>query len=159
MRQVILAVVLTLGALALPGCASTGSGRQLIERTEVMGGARGVAERYAAAWNVNDMAGFGALFTSDARYVNLGGTFLRGRAAIVSTHRDTRPRYASAARMTTRLEGARAITNDAVVAVMVMEIANDPARASDVQATRLTLTLVEQGGAWLIAQAHASQLN
>jgi uncharacterized protein (TIGR02246 family) len=157
MRQIFIAAMLAMSVLVVPGCASTRPGT-LIERGEVMENARRVAERYVSAWNANDMAAFGALFTADARYVNLQGAFLRGRAAIVAAHRDTRGRYAAGVRMATRLEGARAITNDAVVAVMIMEIVNDPARAGEVQATRLTLTLVEQGGEWQIAQAHASPM-
>jgi uncharacterized protein (TIGR02246 family) len=158
MRHIFIAVALAASAFTASGCASTGARGALIERTDVMEGARRVAERYASAWNANDMSGFGALFTADARYVNLQGAFLRGRSAIVAAHRETRARYAAGVRMATRLEGARAITNDAVIAVMVMEIVNDPARAGDVQASRLTLTLVRQGDAWLIAQAHASAM-
>ena len=139
----------------LPAC-ETSRTNAMIAREDVMENARRVTERYASSWNANDMAAFGALYTSDARHVNTDGEFLRGRPAIVAAHRANRGRYAESVRMVTRLEGARAITDDAIVAVMVMEIVNDPARPSTVQATRLTLTLARRDGAWLIAQAHAS---
>jgi hypothetical protein len=58
--------------------------------------------------------------------------------------------------MVTRLEGARAITNDAIVAVMIVEYVNDPSAPNGIQSARLTCTLTRQGGHWLIAQAHAS---
>lgn len=154
MRHLIAAALLAVSAVALPSCASqTGA---MIARDNVMETARRVSERYASTWNANDLNGFGALYTADARHVTLNGTFLRGRAAIVATHRANRAAYAEGVRMVTRLEGARAITNDTIVAVMIVEYVNDPSAPNRIQSARLTLTLVRQSGEWLIAQAHAS---
>jgi uncharacterized protein (TIGR02246 family) len=153
MRQLLIAALFA--ALALPGCASVND-RALIARDQVMENARRVSERYASTWNADDLAGFGALYAPDARHVTLSGEFLRGRAAIVSTHRANRARYASGVRMVTRLEGARAITDDAIVSVMRVEYVNDPSSPGGIQAARLTLTLARRGGDWLIAQAQAS---
>ncbi len=155
MRQIVIAAALASLTLSLPGCAAL-EGTQLVERGTVMETSRRIAERYASSWNANDMAAFGALYAGDARHVNVSGDFLRGRAAIVAAHRANRARFAEGVRMVTRLEGARAITNDAIVAVMRMEIVNDPARPNAVQATVLTLTLARREGSWLIAQAQAS---
>jgi hypothetical protein len=52
--------------------------------------------------------------------------------------------------------GQDRISDDAVVAVMVIEYVNDPSASGGIQAARLTCTLVRQSGDWLIAQAHAS---
>jgi uncharacterized protein (TIGR02246 family) len=154
MRHLLFAALIALAPLALPACTTASA--PYIERTHVMETARRIAERYASTWNANDMGGFGALYAADARHVTLGGDFLRGRAAIVAAHRASRARYAESVRMVTRLEGARAITNDAIVAVMIVEYVNDPARPGEVQAARLTLTMARRGGQWVIAQAHAS---
>ena len=158
MRQILIALMI---AFALPACAALPNARTapLIERSQVMETARRVTERYGAAWNANDMVQFGALYAPDARHVNASGEFLRGRAAIAAAHRANRTRYAESVRMVTRLEGARAITNDAIVAVMRMEIVNDPTRPNAVQATIVTLTLARQRDAWVIAQAQASAAN
>ena len=155
MRHIIVAVFIAMSALALPGCASTTSSA-LIERGDVMDVSRRITADYAAAWNAGDMNRFGALYASEARHVTLSGQFLRGRGVIVSTHRDNRARYAENVRMVTRLEGARAITNDAIVAVMIVEYVNDPSAPNGIQAARLTLTLTRQGRDWVISQAHAS---
>jgi uncharacterized protein (TIGR02246 family) len=154
MRQLIFAALAAM-AIALPGCASTMPGA-LIQRDDVMEAARRVSADYAAAWNTGDMNRFGALYTADARHVTLGGEFVRGRQAIIVAHRAGRERAGENARMATRLEGARAITNDAIVAVMIVEYVNAP---SPIQSARLTMTLTRQNGAWLIAQAHASEVN
>lgn len=154
MRQTLIAALLIAAPLALSGCET--SGGTMVTRSHVMETARRVSERYASTWNANDMAGFGALYTEDARHVNLGGGFLRGRAAIVDTHRANRGLYPSGVRMVTRLEGARAISNDTIVSVMIVEFAGDDGAASGIQSARLTCTLVRQSGGWLIAQAHAS---
>lgn len=156
MRHIILAVVLAASALALPACSTTS---EMIQRDQVMETARRVTERYASTWNANDMAGFGALYASDARHVTLGGEFLRGRSQIVAAHRANRARYAADVRMVTRLEGARAITNDAIVSVMILEYVNDPSAPNRIQSARVTLTLARRGGEWQIAQAQASAAN
>jgi uncharacterized protein (TIGR02246 family) len=156
MRRILIAVMLGWFAGALASC-TTFPNAPYIERADVMESARRIAERYASTWNANDMTGFGALYTPDARHVTLNGEFLRGRAAIVAAHRASRARYAESVRMVTRLEGARAITRDAVVAVIRVEYVNDPSHPGAVQAAILTLTLVERSGQWFIAQAHASE--
>jgi len=155
MRHALAAILFAL--VPLGACASLSSTPAvLIDRGAVMENARRMSERYASTWNAKDMAGFGGLYAADARHVNQSGEFLRGRAAIVTAHRANRERYADSVRMVTRLEGARAITDDTIVAVMIMEIVNDPAQPAAVQATRLTLTLVRRGEDWQIAQAQAS---
>lgn len=154
MRHWIAAVALAASLIA--GCAAQSGA--LVERGTVMETARRISERYASAWNANDMNGFGALYTADARHVTRNGDFLRGRAAIVAAHRASRANYAASVRMVTRLEGARAITNDAIVSVMIVEYVNDPAAPNGIQSSRLTLTLVRAArDDWRIAQAHASQ--
>jgi uncharacterized protein (TIGR02246 family) len=154
MRHMLIAAALAIAAPALSACETFNS-PAMLQRESVMETSRRIAERYASTWNANDMAGFGALYVGDARHVNVSGDFLRGRAAIVAAHRANRARYAAGVRMVTRLEGARAITSNAIVAVMRMEIVNDPGHPNAVQATLLTLTLANREGAWLIAQAHA----
>lgn len=157
MRRLILAAAIAFASATLAGCTTTPGA--LIAREEVMETARRISERYASTWNANDMSGFGALYTADARYVTLAGEFRRGRAAIVAAHRANRASYADGVRMVTRLEGARAITDDAVVSVMVLEFVNVPSQPTGIQAVRMTLTLARQDGDWRIAQAQASALN
>lgn len=154
MRQILLALMLAGAAVALPGCASQPGA--MIARDVVMETSRRIVERYASSWNANDMNTFGGLYAADARHVTLNGAFLRGRSAIVAAHRENRARYAESVRMVTRLEGARAITNDAIVAVMLLEYVNDPSAPNRIQTARVTLTLAHRQGQWLIAQAQAS---
>jgi uncharacterized protein (TIGR02246 family) len=158
MRALFIAIMLAASTLAA-GCSATQSAGALIARDDVMENSRRIVEAYSASWNAGDMNRFGALYAADARHVNTSGEFLRGRAAIVAAHRANRERYAAGVRMATRLEGARAITNDAIVAVMLMEIVNDPARPGEVNATRMTLTLARRDGDWVIAQAQASAVS
>lgn len=152
MRHLLLAALIA--ALPLSACETMNSPDR-VGSDKVVASATGVIRQYARTWNDRDMTGFGALFATDARYVNSEGTFLRGRSAIVARHRSTRGRYADTARMSTSLRGARAITNDAIIAVMGMAI-RDGARPEPIHDSRLTLTLVKREGAWVIAQAQAS---
>ncbi|MES1158532.1 MAG: SgcJ/EcaC family oxidoreductase [Terricaulis silvestris] len=157
MRGFLLAFALV--TVALGGCTQmqAATSGNYIQRDNVMDTARRVVADYAAAWNANDRGRFGSLFAEDARYVNLSGQFLRGRSQIVATHWSTRATYAPGVRMATRLEGARAVTNDTIVAVMRMEQVNDPSAPGGILAARITLTLVRRGHDWQIAQAQASQ--
>lgn len=156
MRRSALAALAVLATMSLAACQTTSpSAQPLIERTAVMESARIVVLRYADAWSTSDWAGFGALYTADARHVNTAGEFWRGRNEIVDIHRKNRGALPAAVRMTARLEGARAITDDAIVAVARLEVVNDPARPGAVTATRVAFTLVEREGQWRIAQAHA----
>jgi uncharacterized protein (TIGR02246 family) len=154
MRHLLAAILIAASAPALTACETINSPDRVAKNT-VVEAAAGVVRSYARTWNDRDMTGFGALYAPDARYVNSTGTFLRGRSAIVATHRDTRKRYPESARMSTTLRGARAITNDAIVAVMGLTIRDDP-KPEPVYATRLTLTLVKREGVWVIAQAQAT---
>ena len=158
MRSIVLAALMAFAPFALSSCATPAAG-SFIARPQVMEVAQHIVDRYASSWNANDMAAFGALYAADARHVTLGGEFLRGRAAIVAAHRANRARYGEGVRMATRLEGARAITNDAIVAVMILEYVNDPDAPNRIQAARMTLTLAQRGGDWLIAQAQASAVS
>lgn len=158
MRNLLFAALMALFGLPLAACSSMPGMHSgaLVDRGRVMETARHISERYASTWNANDLASFGALYTGDARHVTLGGEFLRGRTAIVAAHRANRARYAANVRMVTRLEGARAITNDTIVAVMRLEYVNDASAPNGIQAARLTLTLARRHGGWQIAQAQAS---
>lgn len=153
MRTIILTALAALSAFALAACET--SGGTLMTRNQVTQISRRVTAEYAAAWNANDMARFGALYAEEARHVTMGGEFLRGRDQIVAAHRANRARYAENVRMATRLEGARAITNDTIVAVMIVEYVNSDTDRNT-QAARLTCTLARQNFQWFIAQAHAS---
>lgn len=154
MRHLMMAALLA-AALPMLGACETLNSPSRVQQDTVLEAARGVTRSYARTWNARDMTAFGALYASDARHVNTTGASLRGRAAIVAAHRDNRKRYAERAYMTTSLRGARAITNDAIVAVMAMTI-RDGALPEPISTTRLTLTLVRRDGAWVIAQAQAS---
>lgn len=156
MRNIIPAALLAFAPVTLAAC-STSSSTSPIARTQVMDVAQRVGDRYASSWNANDMVAFGALYAADARHVTLAGEFLRGRTAIVAAHRAGRARYGDGVRMATRLEGARAITDDAIVSVMIVEYVNDPSAPNRIQSARLTLTLVRRDGEWQIAQAQASE--
>lgn len=155
MRQILIAAVLAFAAAPILGCQTTPAPSALIERTEVMSVARALADRYASAWNAGDMPAFGALYLPDARHVNMSGEFLRGRNTIVDVHRRNRASYPASVRMTAQLEGARAITEDAIIAVVRLELVNDPAKPGAVSTSRVTFTLVRREGEWKIAQAHA----
>lgn len=152
MRAILFAAFALASLAPISACSTSGA---MIERGTVMETAQRIAADYAASWNATDMNRFGALYAPDARHVTRGGDFLRGRSAIVAAHAANKARYPANTRMVTRLEGARAITSDAIVAVMHLEYTP----ASVAQPSRLTLTLAKRRGHWMIAQAQTSATN
>lgn len=154
-RHLLAALLIAVSAPLLTSCETIDSPARLHRGTPVEVAAP-LIRSYARTWNDRDMTGFGALFAPDARYVNGAGTFIRGRSAIVATHRTVRRQYPETARMSTTLRGARAITNDTIVAVMALTIRDGP-KPEATYATRVTLTLVRRDSAWVIAQAQATK--
>ena len=47
---------------------------------------RNVVAGFATAWNIHDMTSFGKLFAPDADFVNVGGSWLKGREDIQMNH-------------------------------------------------------------------------
>jgi uncharacterized protein (TIGR02246 family) len=67
------AVLLCVLALATPAAAQTPD-------------PEGLATGFAESWNAHDMKAFGNLFTEDADFVNVAGTWWKGRAEIQAKH-------------------------------------------------------------------------
>jgi len=67
-----------LGVLLACACLSAAAAEA--ERPEAL------ADGFVRAWNSHDMKAFGALFAEDADFVNVAGTWWKGRAEIQAMH-------------------------------------------------------------------------
>lgn len=135
---------------------------------------REVVDEFPDAWNRHDMNAFGALFTSDADFVNVTGTLWHGRAAIQLNHAFTHgtipadspgvvlPKAAYGIFKTSVLSfkqiDVRFLRNDVAVAQVQTELLGD-ARTKNPRHTFLTLILTQKGGHWLIAVAQNTEVN
>jgi uncharacterized protein (TIGR02246 family) len=135
---------------------------------------RKVVNEFPDAWNRHDMNAFGALFTSDADFVNVTGTHWHGRAAIEWNHAFAHgtipadspgvvlPKAAYGIFKTSVLSfqqiDVRFLRKDVAVAQVQTELLGD-ARTNNPRHSFLTLILTQEGGHWLIAMAQNTEIN
>jgi uncharacterized protein (TIGR02246 family) len=106
-----------------------------------------------ASWNRADGAAYGAHFAEDAEFVDIRGELHRGRGAIAGGHQWIFDNIYKGSRMTYRLVGARAVTDDVIVAhgLAFMETTN---HMFDGRHAINTFVVVRNGENWLIAAFH-----
>jgi uncharacterized protein (TIGR02246 family) len=133
--------------------ASAQGGAQNADEVAVRKAVMGLPE----AWNRHDMKAFAALFTEDADFVNVAGSWWKGRAEIEEKH--------SAAHATIFRESTlsiddlqiRFLTPEIAVAHVSTLLAGQKTLEGAVVAQRktlLTLVLQRQSGKWAVAAAH-----
>jgi uncharacterized protein (TIGR02246 family) len=126
------------------------------------------------AWNRHDMQAFAKAFASDADYVNVGGKWTKGRRAIQVNHAylhgtipvDTAgvdvPHefygiFKTSTIRSTQID-VRFLRKDVAVAHVSSEMSGD-ARTPSPRKFMLTLVLVREDGAWLIAAAQDTEIS
>ena len=135
---------------------------------------RKVVNGFAEAWNRHDMDAFGALFTSDADFVNVGGTHWKGREAIQLNHAFLHgaipasttgvypPQRAygifKTSILTFKQVDVRFLRKDVAVAHVQTELQGD-ARTKELRHSVLVMILTKDDGRWLIAVAQNTEIN
>lgn len=114
-----------------------------------------IAARIAAlleqAWNRADGHGFGAAFTEDAEFVDIRGDHHRGRLAIGFGHQAILETIYAGSTVRYEVDVARRIAPGVLVAVVSATLDAPTGPLAGVNHSRFTMTVVEQGGAWLVA--------
>jgi uncharacterized protein (TIGR02246 family) len=118
--------------------------------------ARELISNLESAWNTADGAAFGALYTSDASFVNIRGEHIHGRAAIAAGHHGIFTTiYAGSAN---RMELVRAdlISNEAVLAVSrnTLDCPTGPLAGRHLAMSTNVITRSEDDHAWRIVASH-----
>lgn len=135
---------------------------------------RTVVNGFQEAWNHHDMDAFGALFASDADFVNVVGVHWKGRQSIrlnhafthgvipIDTAGITAPRAIygifKASTLQIKKIDIRFLRKDVAVAHVQTELLGD-ARTKSPRLTLLVLILTREGGRWLIAVAQNTEIN
>ena len=71
-----------------------------------------VAAALTAAWNRHDMAAFAALFAEDAHFVNVVGTWWKGRAEIEAAHAQAHATFFRDSRLESRVASITSLKPD-----------------------------------------------
>ena len=135
---------------------------------------RKVVNEFAGTWNRHDMNAFGALFTSDADFVNVVGAHWKGREAILlntaflhgaipaDSAGVTLPKTAYGIFKTSNVShkqvDVRFLRKDVAVVHVQNEMQGD-ARTQDTRRTLLVMILTKEDGRWLVAVAQNTEIN
>jgi uncharacterized protein (TIGR02246 family) len=113
----------------------------------------GLVAALVAAWNAHDMAAFARLFHEDAAFVNVAGRYAHGRAEIEQLHAAAHAAFYRDSAITMRLEDARAVAADLVVAHATSVVRGDERAPGQVRETIMTLVIERRHGDWKISAA------
>ena len=136
---------------------------------------RSVVAGFAEAWNRHDMDAFGRLFTPDADFVNVAGSWWKGRVAIQHNHaysHGTIPQADTAGfggnpahwgifrHSTMRFDAIdiRFVRSDIALARVAWRLSND-ARTALARTGMLLFVVVRDEGEWHIAAAHNTEID
>jgi uncharacterized protein (TIGR02246 family) len=108
---------------------------------------RKVLSSFVDIWNRNDMrTSFGKLFTSDADFVVLSGTYLKGRDEIVAHHIKIRAGVYGDSHLVWNPIRIKLVRPDVAVA----EVATEMTFGQDKRNTFATIVLVQENSQWFI---------
>jgi uncharacterized protein (TIGR02246 family) len=108
---------------------------------------RKVLSSFVDIWNRNEVrTSFGKLFTSDADFVVLGGTYLKGRDEIVTHHIKIREGVYGDSHLVWNPISVKFVRPDLAVA----EVATEITFGQDKRNTFATIVLVQENSKWLI---------
>jgi uncharacterized protein (TIGR02246 family) len=105
------------------------------------------------AWNAGDAVGFVEAFADDADFINILGSYQRGRPALITGHRQIFDTIYKDSRITYTLERIRFLGPDVAVAFLHARLALAPGAAPgalEIEA-RPTMVLAREGLRWRIA--------
>jgi uncharacterized protein (TIGR02246 family) len=143
--------------LVLAGAAWATAGAQPSDEEAI----RQIPARFEAAWNRHDMKALASLFDEDADFVNVAGTWWKGRQEIEQAH--VRAHAAMFKNSTLRLGEVkvRFLKPGVAVAHAHWDLSGDTGPDGTARAPRAGLmsqVVVKQNGLWLIASAHNTNL-
>ncbi|WP_163506226.1 SgcJ/EcaC family oxidoreductase [Fodinicola acaciae] len=113
-----------------------------------------VTARLAAAWAAGDATAYGAEFTEDADYVVFNGTHLKGRQAIVDTHRwlfDGPLKGSRIAGSASAPASVRFVRPDVAILITAGAVASGDAAPAPGQDSVQTTVFVKNGDQWRVA--------
>lgn len=117
-----------------------------------------IAASFAAGWNAHDMMALGAVFHDDAAFVNVIGTYMRGRADIEQRHGLAHAGPYLNSTLTMEVLDARQVVPDLIVTHVRSEVRGDERAPGQVRPALLTAAIERRAGAWKIIAAHNTMI-
>jgi uncharacterized protein (TIGR02246 family) len=113
---------------------------------------KALIDRLHETWNEHDMAKFAADFTDDADFINVGGTWWKGRKQIEEAHVEAHKRFFGKSRVTLVDHKIKMLGPETAVAIVTgkMEGQDLPPGVYRTDYNRFTAVLVKVKGEWKI---------
>ncbi len=111
----------------------------------------GIIRGFSDIWARADVKAFEQLLTDDAAWVVRSGTFLKGRADVVSHHAKIMTDTFAGSRVSWQPLAVRFLRPDVAVAHVAAELT---LRDGTKRPGMVTLVVVKQGGRWLLTAVH-----
>jgi len=118
------------------------------------GNARELVARFANAWNRHDMDALAALFHEDATFVNVRGTYLKGREEIRQQHAAIHAGPYRDSVLRAVLIDAREPVPGVIVAHVSTELDGDARAQGQTRHSLATFVIEQRAGLWRFAAAH-----
>lgn len=122
---------------------------------------RQIPARFEAAWNRHDMKALAALFAEDADFVNVAGTWWKGRQEIEQAHARTHATMFKNSTLRVGEVKVRFLKPGVAVAHNHWDLTGDVNPDGTPRPPRsglMSQVVVRQNGLWLIASAHNTNL-
>jgi uncharacterized protein (TIGR02246 family) len=122
---------------------------------------RVIATSWERAWNTHDMKALGALFTSDADFVNVGGKHWKGRKEIEAEHTLRLGQFGQST-WTTKAVTIQSLKDDVALVHVSWGIEGDKDPDGTQRKPReglFTWVVIKQGGEWQIRAAQNTNLS
>jgi uncharacterized protein (TIGR02246 family) len=113
-----------------------------------------LAAGFASAWNQHNMAALGELFHDNAAFVNVVGTYMRGRQEIQQSHGAAHAGFYRNSALRVEVEDAREVVPGLIVAHVHSEVSGDDRAPGEVRRTLLTLVIERRADRWRIIAGH-----
>jgi uncharacterized protein (TIGR02246 family) len=113
-----------------------------------------LAAGFAGAWNQHDMVALGQLFHDDAAFVNVVGTYMRGRQEIQQGHGVAHAGFYRNSALRVGVEDAREVVPGLIVAHVRSEVSGEDRAPGEVRQTLLTFVIERRADRWRIVAGH-----
>lgn len=130
-------------------CECERSGAQVSE-SEIAGK---LADAFASAWNRHDMDALAGLFFQDATFVNVAGTYLKGRDGIRRQHAAVHAGPFRNSVLRAEVADAREAAPGVIVAHVHTQLEGDDRFAGQTRRSLMTFVIERRSGSWWFADA------
>jgi uncharacterized protein (TIGR02246 family) len=113
---------------------------------------------YASAWNTHDIDALAVLFHEDGTFVNVVGSYEKGREEIRQLHAAIHASFYKDSALRAEVLDARELAPGVIVAHVSNELEGDARAAGQTARTLATYVIEQRAGTWKFTAAHNTRI-